>query len=217
MLYVSYLGSVEWLAPTSTMVAASATALSRLQHPVPIGEHLSQVLLGLNIAWDIPAGFLIESLRVRSNAKLMLVHHLVVVLLAYITLAPPRFQYYVVFFFGLVEASSAPLALMDLCHPRNAAWAALSKTNGAVGAANSAARVLFACTYLLTRAVYFPFVMCRGVLPDLIELLALPDPPVSRVSLCLVLASAVWLTGLQLYWAGLILQQARGVSPLKRQ
>ena len=209
MIYVCIVGTAAWVSPDATMVSASTSTLSRLSDHVPVGEHLAQVLLGLNVLWDIPVGFIIESLRVRSNAQTMLVHHLVVVVLTFLAASPPtRFLYYGPFFFGLVEASSAPMSLMDLCHPRNVAWAAWSKSNAFVGKANAALRVVFAVAYMLTRVVLWPYVMGTGVIPDVIELMRMPSPPVSQSVLMTILVSASSLTMLQLYWAALIVQQA---------
>ena len=174
--------------------------------------HLGQVLLGLNVVWDIPAGFLVESLRVRSNATLMIIHHLVVVLLCYLTLQPPRFQYYIPFFFGVIECSSAPMSLMDLCHPRNVEWSKLAQTSKALGACNAGARVLFAVSFLLARALCFPYVIALGVLRDIHALLSLPTPPVSPAALVTVGLSGVGLTLLQLHWAKIIVDQVRGVA-----
>ena len=208
MAYVSRLGLQAWFFPDAEMISASSTTLSRLEQAHPVGMHLSQVLLGLNVIWDIPMGFLIDSLRTRSNARLMLLHHLVVVVLTWLTIEPARFHYYCIFFFGAAEISTVPLALMDLFHPRNEDWSRLAKRSAAVGAFNSVCRVVFALAYLLTRAAYFPYVMFTGVVPDLLELLAMPARPVSKASLHIILWSGIGLTGLQLYWAGLLVQQA---------
>jgi hypothetical protein len=144
-------------------------------------------------------GFISESLRVRSNARLMFVHHAVVVLLSYMAVSPPHFQYYCVFFFGVIEISSAPMSLMDLCHPRNVGWAKLAQTDAVLKLFNSASRAIFAVTYMLTRAFYFPYVIVVGLVPDLLELIRATDPPVPKWASAIVLASAVLLTGLQLY------------------
>ena len=209
MIYVTVIGGRAWLFPDAAMTAASATSLSRIVHAHPDSRLLAQLLLGLNVFWDIPAGFAITSLRERSNARTMLVHHLVVVLLSYLVIDPPRFHYYVAFFFGLIEMSSVPMALMDLCHPRNAPWFALSKRSKGVALANSVLRGIFAISYMVLRAVCFPYVMFTGVLPDIYALLHLePPPPVSKASLLTVGVSGILLTGLQLHWAWLIVQQA---------
>ena len=208
MVYVALIGSRTWFFPDQAFSSAAATTLSRATASHPTGEYLAEVLLGLNVYWDIPMGFISESLRVRSNAVLMFVHHVLVVVLCHLTLEPPRLQYYAIFFFGVIEVSSAPMALMDLCHPRNAAWSQLAQSNTVLRTFNSIARVVFAVSYLSARAVYFPYVIAVGVVPDLLELLQAPTPPVSRVSLTTILVSAILLTGLQLYWAKLLLEQA---------
>ena len=162
MLYVCNEGGHVWLYPDRALRYAGISTLTRLQTPHAVASHLSNVLLYLNIIWDIPAGFMIDSLRLRSNAKQMLTHHVVVVILAYLSLAP-SFQYYVPCFMGLLEVSSVPLALMDLCHPRNAVWAEYAKQNRLVGAANGVARVVFAFAYMVSRALYFPYVVATGL------------------------------------------------------
>jgi hypothetical protein len=155
-------------------------------------------------------GFVSESLRVRSNARLMFVHHLVVVLLSYLSISPPFFQYYCVFFFGVIEVSSAPMSLMDMCHPRNVGWSQLAQTNAVLKMFNSVSRAVFALTYMITRALYFPYVIVAWVVPDLLELIRAADPPVPKWVSAVVLAAAVLLTALQLHWAKLLVDAATG-------
>lgn len=105
MVYVTYVGSAAWFFPDAALTAAAATTLSRVSASHAAGAHLAEILLGLNVVWDIPIGFLSDSLRTRSNATLMLMHHVIVVILCHLTLSPPRFQYYAVFFYGVIEVS----------------------------------------------------------------------------------------------------------------
>lgn len=102
------------------------------------------------------------------------------------------------------------MALMDLCHPRNIEWARVASTSAILGACNQAARVAFAVSYLLVRALYFPYVILSGVVPDLLALLRMAAPPVSKASLGVVLVAAIALLVLQLHWARLLLVQALG-------
>mgnify|MGYP005724990255 CR=1 FL=1 len=210
MVYVTAVGARAWFHPDAALIAASRTMLGRSIEPQSVGEHLSHVLLGSNVLWDIPMGFLSESLRVRSNARLMFMHHAAVVLLSYLTIALPFFQYYSVFFFGVIEISSAPMALMDLCHPRNVGWSKLAQSNATLKAFNAASRAVFALTYMLVRALYFPYVMAVGVVPDLLELLGAAEPPVPKWVVTIFLVSAGLLTALQLYWAKLLVDAATG-------
>jgi hypothetical protein len=216
MIYVTSVGAAAWFHPDAELLAASATTFSRVERAHPIGDHLAQVLLGLNVMWDIPFGFIAESLRVRSNAFLMFIHHVAVVLVTWLAIGPPaRFQYYAVFFFGVIEVSSVPMALMDVCHPRNAEWASLGKRSSLLAGVNSACRVIFAISYMATRAIYFPYVIVTGVMPDALQLLALPSSPLSKVSLSAILVSAALLTALQLHWAWLLVQQALGLGQVQ--
>ena len=94
MVYVAAVGARTWFYPDAALLQAATTTMTRLEHPHPVGNHLAQCLLGLNVLWDIPMGFISDSLRTRSNATLMLIHHLAVVLLTWLTIDPPRFHYY---------------------------------------------------------------------------------------------------------------------------
>ena len=46
MVYVAMIGTWAWFWPDEQLIAASASVLSRLQHPHAIGEHLGNVHLG---------------------------------------------------------------------------------------------------------------------------------------------------------------------------
>ena len=72
-------------------------------------------------------------------------------------------------------------------------------------------RAVFAVTYLLVRALYFPMVIFSQVVPDLLGLLSsATPPPVSKGSLGAILAAALALTALQLHWGKLLVEQALG-------
>lgn len=192
--YVCYVGCKAWLYPDAELFDASASALSRLQQVHPVGEHLAQVMFGLSVIWDIPFSLYIEALRTRAHAPLVIVHRVLLALLAYLALLP-RFQCHAIIVFAVTEAPSVPFAIVELFHARE--WALLAKKHAAVGAFLQAARVVFAITYVATRVVYFPYLVATGVAPDVLELLALPEPPASMLRT--VLGAAVALTGVHLY------------------
>lgn len=105
-----------------------------------------------------------------------------------------------------------PMSLMDLCHPRNDGWARLAHSSRVLAVTNAASRVAFAVTYLALRAVYFPYVVVSSVLPDVLALHALRDPPVTHLALRVILVAVIGLTALQLHWARLVVAQVVGAA-----
>lgn len=104
MVYVTAVGGRAWF----TGEVPSAHLLDRVLTRDPTGEYLAHAHLGFNLFWDLPVGFSVESLRTRSNAKLMVVHHVVMALLAWLALYPRGlFQHYLPFFFGVCASPPA--------------------------------------------------------------------------------------------------------------
>ena len=71
-----------------------------------------------------------------------------------------------------------------------------------------ACRVLFAALFLSVRGLYFPYVMCARVLPDMVAVMSRGDgaeigPP------ALTVVCGVFMLLLQLYWGSLIIKQLK--------
>lgn len=199
MVYVACVGSAAWFDPA----APPSTLLSRCADAHPVGQHLARLILGSQLLWDIPAGLLVPSLRQPA----MLAHHVIMCTLSYLALDAPAFLYYAVFYFGVVEISSVPLAVVDTFHPRQKEWTRFAAAHPLVGALSAASRVAFAALYLVMRVLCFPYVMFTGVFADLPRLLALETPPVAPYALITIGAGGLLLTALQLYWGVLVVKQ----------
>lgn len=137
-------------------------------------------------------------------------HHVVMALVAYVG-AFHLPSSYCLFFFGLVELSSIPLAVVDFFHPQKG-LPQLLEHSAVLRALNDQARVVFALLFLLVRALYFPYVVGGCLLPDVGAVWGqherlgqlLTD---RQGSLAVIVVSAVCMTLLQLYWAVLIAKQ----------
>jgi hypothetical protein len=194
MVVLFMVGSSEWWFSGNATPEFTA---DRLFSDNGVSKWCSALVLGELLLWDIPCGLLISSLR----DPLMLTHHVVMALVAYIgAFRVP--SYYCLFFFGVVELSSIPLVVVDMFHPQKGLPALLA--NPFLSSLNEACRIAFALLFLLVRAIYFPYIVFVWMVPDILELL-----PVSNMQweLRAVLLSAVGLTLLQLYWATLIIKQ----------
>ena len=112
---------------------------------------------------------------------------------------------YYLFFFGVVELSSIPLAIVDFFHPQKGLPQLLEKSTF-LKTLNEMSRIVFAVLFMIVRAVYFPYVVIILLLPDVVATWT-NNPPDMQKSLAVVVASSVGLTLLQLYWAVLIGKQ----------
>ena len=201
MIYVTSLGLAEWFYPTE---APPTTALGRVGAKTVMGDHLSQVMFGAMACWDIPTGLLVDSLRKPP----MVIHHVLMAWMTYLALSP-AFSYYTIMFFGAIELSSVPLAVVDLVHPEHKEWSALVKRVPLLASLNTACRAVFVLLYLVVRTTWFPYVMVFHLHADLWECYAMASPPISHRALVIVYVCTSLLTLLQVFWTVLILQQAR--------
>ena len=140
----------------------------------------------------------------------MVVHHVLMAGLSYLALEP-MFNYFCVFFFGVIELSSIPLVIVDVFHPRHKAWVEFAERRPHIEQFAFACRALFAFLYLIVRASYFPMVILTGLFVDLKALLGMDAPPIARSSLYIVYFASGALTLLQLYWAQLVVKQVAKV------
>merc|ERR1719359_1697822 len=118
------------------------------------------------VLWDIPCSVFIPSMK----DNVMLAHHLGMALVAGAVSTTGTGSYYALFFFGVIEISSIPLTLVDIFHPKR--FPQLAKKYAILGTANEVCRPLFAVLFLLLRALYFPIVIFRSLLPDAYAALA---------------------------------------------
>jgi hypothetical protein len=214
MAYVLFVASRTFLNPDAQLIASSATRFGRLEDAHTESEQLLQLILGTTFWWDVPCTFFLKPLRspLRSSGQCMAVRLAAVVLLTWVTLAP-CFQHYGMVF-ALLSVSSTPVALMDLCHPRSAYWLASAATErSAVERLGARARMAIALAFIGGWTVGVPYALGTRVVPDVIEVLVHPSPPISSVSLLLLLASSLCLVGLTtLHWAPLMWTAATAMA-----
>eukprot|EP00747_Dinoflagellata_sp_TGD_P124029 gnl/TRDRNA2_/TRDRNA2_173936_c0_seq2.p2 gnl/TRDRNA2_/TRDRNA2_173936_c0~~gnl/TRDRNA2_/TRDRNA2_173936_c0_seq2.p2 ORF type:complete len:276 (-),score=39.70 gnl/TRDRNA2_/TRDRNA2_173936_c0_seq2:132-959(-) len=155
-------------------------------------EMISMVLMmfGFQI-WDFIITLVTPELRKVEHV----VHHFLAGLVAVMVLMNGphgMFIYYLAFFFGVGEASSVPLAAVDLFRMNKDFAAAFDKVN-------KVCRVCFAVSFLSVRCVYWPCIIV-----DLWKTQVTVAIPF-KFNLA-VLCGSIGLTGLQLYWGSLIVK-----------
>jgi len=233
MVYLTLYGAYMWrqnqmqLPNTSS---AQELAKHRLFLDTTETRHLNELVLGMMTFWDLPTGLLTKDMR----EPVVLVHHFGMLLTAAIALGwlsttsisgqtipgqSPRamMAFYGPFYFGLIEASSIPLVIVDLFHPKRNEWYRYLTTTEPeskrimLQRLNATCRLLFALAFLGLRTIWFPFVSLLGVLPDAMVLhkAATEREEADELPLGLYLLSGfnVLFSFLQLYWGGLIVRQ----------
>jgi hypothetical protein len=180
--------------------------------------------------WDIPVGLLSDGM----GDPIMHCHHIGFFIVATIALGfysggVSLGSAYAPFFFGVIELSSIPLTIVDgksylsleypmqthfltsvpsslkVFHPKQKAWHTYLSTSKTLEAINELSRVLFAVFYMITRMIYFPYVVATGVVPD--SLATIKEHPEFAGPLWAIVVLAVLFTFLQLYWGTLIIRQ----------
>jgi hypothetical protein len=97
------------------------------------------------------------------------------------------------------------MVFIQVFHPKQKAWHAYLATSKSLQSINEVSRVLFALLYVVTRVLYFPYVIFTGVLPD--SLSAANDHPEFVSQLYAVMLLGILFTMLQWYWGKLVIQQ----------
>uniref|UniRef100_A0A7S0L7F3 TLC domain-containing protein n=1 Tax=Coccolithus braarudii TaxID=221442 RepID=A0A7S0L7F3_9EUKA len=193
---------MQWFFPDAATHEAALSPESRIFEEVETSGQMLAIVIGMQIFWDIPTNIFVKAMW----SPLMLTHHVGMLAASVLCLMGPFAQHYVPFYAGVIETSSIPLAFVDLFHPKH--YGDLSDTYPAIGQFNLLCRLCFAFLFLVLRALYFPYVTFAEFAPDALSILfekrSLPEKMATSVGLVLV----VLFTGLQLYWARLLCQQA---------
>lgn len=202
MVFCAGFGLVGWLNPPAT----AATAAGRLLVESNSARWLGATLLGTLLVWDIPTCLLIPRLRKPD----MLVHHLAMAATAFVgaTALPTHYGLY---YMGVSELSSIPLAAYDQLETSAEMGAADERVDEARRAAlrssRDLARAVAAVCFILVRAIDFSRVTLTRFVPDALAMLRNPDsaarfgPPLK-----FMLVSSVSFVGLQLYWFSLFVR-----------
>ena len=208
MVYMAYTGCATWFGTVSYPSAESRVLALHMD-----GIYLAQVAFCELLFWDIPVGLAVASMR----EPVMLAHHFG--MLAAAAGGVSLNSYYGKFFFGACELTSVFLVICDLFHPKHKAWAALAEASPTLSALNNAMRGIFVLCYMLLRAIYFPYIVLSGLVPDVLEILTRPITSRNGASDAALLAPGiigVCMVGLQWYWGYLLVQQLRKMlSPMQ--
>lgn len=199
MCVLFIVGSLAWFGDSSSV---PANAYDRVYQTSSVARWLAGLVLGELVLWDIPCGFLCPSLQDTT----MLIHHFLMAFVAWAGVYKFPCCYYL-FFFGFVELSSIPLAIVDIFHPKNGLNDLLT-IYPPLASLNEIAKVSFALLFMLVRALYFPYVVGTMLLPDIVELIPSATSPQALVLGAIAFASSA-LTLLQLYWAKLVMKNIR--------
>jgi TLC domain len=209
MIYQTYCGFVYWSqAAYDYKKSPPHVLVSQDEHGWEGGLFLSRVVLG-NLFQDIPVGILTGSVD-----NLMHLHHLGMFLVATISLGfwttpvTPLLTRYAPFFFGVIELSSIPLALVDVFHPqKQPEWHHYHLNHKPLLLINEISRTSFALLYVAMRMIYFPQVIFKQVFPDGWSKLQHEENAPYKLAIYVVLIFSALFTLLQLYWGTLVLRQ----------
>jgi len=200
MVFVSALGAFGWITQGG---AVAATATARILTPSPEARWLGAMLLGMLVAWDVPAAILIPRLRKPDN----IVHHVAMAATALVgaCFLPTRYGLY---YMGVIELSSIPLTAYDLLER---ASETAQKDDSVPAArkqwlreARDACRTVAAVMFVLVRAFDFTRVTLSRFVPDAMSVLhAAGTAAHFKPPLRFMLGSSVGFVGLQLYWFSL--------------
>mmetsp|Transcript_15955 Transcript_15955/g.20251 ORF Transcript_15955/g.20251 Transcript_15955/m.20251 type:complete len:304 (+) Transcript_15955:161-1072(+) len=159
--------------------------------------------IGYNI-WSIPVGLFHV-----GESTTMLLHHVATICVSTMsTFSIFGFRYHQPFFFGLVEISSVPLAIMNYCKD-NKQWA---QTN--IPTVATLARPIFAVMFLTSRVIMWTPNIYDILRNCFILLFTGPENLSYRVGMSVFITAILFLTSLQYYWGLLVL---RGVIRLVAQ
>lgn len=224
MIYLSYKGFLVWFTEQGELDAQGMEG--RIFGVSPAGADIGAFVWGMMLFWDIPVSFAVPTLQ----DTLMLAHHIGMLFVSGVSMGVfsgghPIGSYYASFFFGMVEFSTVFLTIVDLFHPKNAAWHKWldeSKTSAAdlARSVNEVCRPLFALSYLAMRCGLFPYIMFSTCLMDFwkASMLATDEERhgIGSITLILVCLLCLGFTFLQLNWGLLVARQvgkALGLIP----
>jgi len=150
--------------------------------------------IGYNL-WSLPVGYFI----VGENTAMM-GHHLATIAVSSISLYGRFcFGYHIPFFFGLIEISSVPLAIMNFCKGNPEIAKKYFPYLGAI------VRPIFAVSFLTTRVcMWTPAIY--DVLRSTVMLCWTCTSVVNQICLGLFFISVTFLTILQYYWGSLVVK-----------
>jgi len=183
-------GAADWILTMREPASPAAAAAAY----VPQGDRLACFMFGFQL-YELAA--CVPCRRLRGGVNELVGHHVISLLLSGLIYHRQAFQYYAPCYMGMAEISSVPLAFVDLFKhfpPLRARFPAF----------NAAVRNVFVLTFLIFRAVYWPYCSIgffRNALAVLASELVVPSVGVVYT----FMVCNVLMTLLQWYWTSIIL------------
>jgi len=145
--------------------------------------------------WSLPVGFFLV-----EESSTMLFHHVATIISSVISISCTfGFRYHQPFFFGLIEISSVPLAIMNYCK-KNKEW----EKENCPGLLNLI-RKIFAVTFLTIRVImYTPNIY--DVERSVVMILWTSKSLSSQIGLIIFFFASLFISILQYYWGMLIVK-----------
>ena len=173
------------------------------------GLFMGRLVLG-GLLQDIPTGILSGHVDAVMHAHHAGMFFVATLCMGYWSHGIPIMAPFGPFFFGVIELSSIPLAIVDMFHPKKQPeWHRYHLQRPGLVKLNELARYVFALLYMIMRMGYFPYVALGQVIP--LGLQQLKDPKYENAKgpvMCMLVFSGLF-TLLQLYWGTLIIKQIK--------
>jgi len=204
MILLTLVGGKIWLLPDDEASKMASTLDGRIRGATAQHDFLFQVATGMLLFWDIPTGFVVKSLFTGASMG----HHVVMCLSCISGLRGQLMYHYAGFFLGLCELSSIPLQIVEIFRPEH--FPELTRDNPSLHQLNEILRPLFAVLFMLTRAIYFPYVMLSQAIPDIVASIRLGGGSAGeQIGLSIIGVGGLLLTVLQIFWATLMWKQIK--------
>lgn len=173
------------------------------------GIFMGRLVLG-GLLQDIPTGILSGHVDALMHAHHAGMFSVATLCMGYWSNGIPIMAPFGPFFFGVIELSSIPLAIVDMFHPKKQPeWYRYHLEHPSLVKLNELARYGFALLYMIMRMGYFPYVALGQVIPLGLEQLKDPEYEHAKGPVISMLVFSGLFTLLQLYWGTLIIKQIK--------
>ena len=170
---------------------------SRLYISTGPGRLISCIMLGSQIGWDLPVTWLLSSLY----NPIMVIHHIIIIICAYIALTYSCLIFYAPFFFGIIEISSIPLIIVDIFHPTR--FYELTTRHICLQRTNQIAQALFFVLFIGARGFWWSIVIFTSFVPDIFYNTQRSIVVQTNIMFVLIMSCTI----LQYYWLFIIVRK----------
>jgi len=145
--YAAMVGVSNFFSAERLDIASDYTYERRLYSQFPISWDLNRFMIGFQF-YELAACVLEHSLFKTEH----ILHHTMALTTSLVASGGPYLQYSASFFFGIIEISSCPLAIVDLYRE----FPKIHENSKLHATINELARVLFAISFLVVRCICWP-------------------------------------------------------------